>query len=91
MAIIAKGSKQLVRRDDRSCDPGAGPSRTRHDQLAIDPLRDAQALAGMIENLKALLNLERQLVDAWSATLYEKSTAGSAARRLLALKQSDRL
>jgi hypothetical protein len=91
LAIIAKGPEQLVRRDERGCDPRAGTSRARHDQLAIDPLRDAQALAGLVENLKALLSLERQLVDAWNATLYETSTAGTAARRLLALKQLDRL
>ena len=89
MAINAKAPEQLVGRDDRGS--GARPSRTRDDRAAIDPLRDAQALAGMIENLKALLRRQHQLVEAWNATLYENSAAGSAARRLLALKQSDRL
>jgi hypothetical protein len=88
--MIDQSPEQLVRRDNTVCDPNLGPSRTRDDGLATDPLRDAQALAGMIENLKVLLDLERRLVQAWNAKLYDRTTAGSAAQRLMAVKQSDR-
>lgn len=88
MTIIGEDPGQLALPDESGLATRLETPATRGDRLAIDPLRDAQVLAASIENLKALLRLERRLVEGWNAKLYENTTAGSAARRLMTLKQS---
>jgi hypothetical protein len=58
------------------------------DNHSINPLRDAQSLCARIEGLKALLELQRRQVEAWETRLYGNAPAGTAARRLVALKQA---
>ena len=56
----------------------------------VDPLKDARALQASIDNLKALLNLQLRQVEQLNARLYEDTAGGSAARRLMAVKQAER-
>ncbi len=57
------------------------------DNHSVDPLRDAQSLCAKIESLKALLDLQRRQFENWETRLYGTAPAGTAARRLHALKQ----
>jgi hypothetical protein len=82
--------RRLARPVEGGLDPRLAASGASGDRLATDPLRDAQVLAASIENLRALLQLERRLIENWDAKLYGNTTAGSAARRLVALKHADR-
>ncbi len=88
--LIDEDPGRLALSHESGHDPRLDSRVTRGDRLAIDPLRDAHGLAASIENLKALLHRERRLVEEWNAKLYESTTAGSAARRLMALKHPDR-
>jgi ribonuclease HI len=54
-----------------------------------DPLQDALELRAQIRGLKALLDLQRWQIEVLTDKLYSTEPAGTAARRLLALKQSE--
>lgn len=55
---------------------------------SADLLQHTRELRCRIETLKALLSLQQRQFAAWDAKLYGSGPAGSAARRLIALKQS---
>lgn len=52
----------------------------------LDPLQDALAIQARIKGLRALLELQRWQIEVLSSRLYAGDSAGTAARRLLALK-----
>jgi hypothetical protein len=54
-----------------------------------DPLQDALELKAHIRGLKALLELQRRQIEVLNDRLYSSQPGGTAARRLLALKQSE--
>jgi hypothetical protein len=54
-----------------------------------DPLQDALELRAQIRGLKALLDLQRWQIEVLTDKLYSAEPGGTAARRLLALKQSE--
>jgi hypothetical protein len=54
-----------------------------------DPLQDALELRAQIRGLKALLDLQRWQIEVLNERLYSAQPGGTAARRLLALKQSE--
>lgn len=54
-----------------------------------NPLQDALELRAQIRGLKALLDLQRWQIGALNERLYSAAPGGIAARRLLALKQSE--
>ena len=54
-----------------------------------DPLQDALELRAQIRGLKALLDLQRWQIEVLNERLYSAQPGGAAARRLLALKQSE--
>lgn len=54
-----------------------------------DPLQDALELRAQIRGLKALLDLQRWQIEVLNDRLYAADPGGTAARRLLALKQSE--
>ncbi len=56
----------------------------------VDPLQDARQLQAGIKTLRALLDLQLRQVERWNARLYEQTAGGSAAQRLVALKQAER-
>lgn len=54
-----------------------------------DPLQDALELRAQIRGLKALLDLQRWQIEVFTERLYSAESGGTAARRLLALKQGE--
>jgi hypothetical protein len=54
-----------------------------------DPLQDALELKAHVRSLKALLELQRWQIEVLNERLYASAPGGIAARRLLALKQSE--
>lgn len=54
-----------------------------------DPLQDALDLHTRIRSLKALLELQRRQIEVLNDRLYSSEPGGVAARRLLALRQSE--
>jgi hypothetical protein len=54
-----------------------------------DPLQDALELKAHVRSLKALLELQRWQIEVLNERLYASAPGGTAARRLLALKQSE--
>ena len=54
-----------------------------------DPLQDALELRAHIKGLKALLEFQRWQIEVLNEKLYASASGGNAARRLLALKQSE--
>ncbi|PVE26416.1 hypothetical protein DC522_01240 [Microvirga sp. KLBC 81] len=57
--------------------------------LGPDPLQDALELKAHVRGLKALLELQRWQIEVLNERLYASASGGTAARRLLALKQSE--
>jgi hypothetical protein len=55
-----------------------------------DPLNDALALQARIRGVRALLELQRWQIEVLNNRLYSSDPSGVAARRLLALKRSER-
>ena len=55
-----------------------------------DPLKDALALQARVRGLRALLELQRWQIEVLSDRLYSSDPGGIAARRLLALKRSEK-
>lgn len=54
-----------------------------------DPLQDALDLQAQIKSLMALLEFQRWQIEVLNDRLYSSKPGGTAARRLLALKQSE--
>jgi len=54
-----------------------------------DPLQDALELRAHIRGLQALLEYQRWQIEVLNDRLYAAQSGGTAARRLLALKQSE--
>ncbi|HZH11441.1 MAG TPA: hypothetical protein VEZ24_13840 [Microvirga sp.] len=54
-----------------------------------DPLQDALELRAHIKGLQALLEFQRWQIEVLNDRLYAAQSGGTAARRLLALKQSE--
>lgn len=54
-----------------------------------DPLQDALELKAHVRGLKALLELQRWQIEVLNDRLYASASGGTAARRLLALKQGE--
>jgi hypothetical protein len=54
-----------------------------------DPLQDALELRAHVRGLKALLEFQRWQIEVLNDKLYASDSGGAAARRLLALKQSE--
>lgn len=54
-----------------------------------NPLQDALELKAQIKGLKALLEFQRWQIEVLNDRLYASESGGTAARRLLALKQSE--
>jgi hypothetical protein len=55
-----------------------------------DPLKDALALQARVRGLQALLELQRWQIEVLNKRLYSPEPGGVAARRLLALKRSEK-
>ncbi|MBB4040006.1 hypothetical protein GGR34_001657 [Microvirga flocculans] len=55
-----------------------------------DPLQDARDLQARVRALKALLELQRWQVEVLNDRLYSSAPGGVAAKRLLALKRSEK-
>lgn len=54
-----------------------------------NPLQDALELNAHVRGLKALLEFQRWQIEVLNDRLYTSESGGTAARRLLALKQSE--
>lgn len=54
-----------------------------------DPLQDALELEAHLKGLRTLLELQRWQIEVLNERLYASAPGGAAARRLLALKQSE--
>jgi len=54
-----------------------------------NPLQDALELRAHVRGLKALLEFQRWQIEVLNDRLYAAESGGKAARRLLALKQSE--
>jgi len=54
-----------------------------------DPLQDALELRAHVKGLRALLEFQRWQIEVLNDRLYASASGGTAARRLLALKQSE--
>jgi len=54
-----------------------------------DPLQDALELRAHVRGLRALLEFQRWQIEVLNDKLYTSESGGAAARRLLALKQSE--
>lgn len=54
-----------------------------------EPLQDALELRAHVRGLKALLEFQRWQIEVLNDRLYASESGGTAARRLLALKQSE--
>jgi hypothetical protein len=55
-----------------------------------DPLKDALALQARVKGLQALLELQLWQIEVLNKRLYSSEPGGVAARRLLALKRSEK-
>jgi hypothetical protein len=55
-----------------------------------DPLKDALTLQARIKGLQALLELQLWQIEVLNKRLYSSEPGGVAARRLLALKRSEK-
>lgn len=53
------------------------------------PLQDALELRAHVRGLQALLEFQRRQIEVLNDRLYAAQSGGTAARRLLALKQSE--
>jgi hypothetical protein len=68
------------------------PKTARNGPMMLsgpDPLQDALELKARIRGLKALLDLQRWQIEVLNERLYSAAPGGTAAKRLLALKQSE--
>ncbi len=54
-----------------------------------DPLQDALELKARVKGLKALLEFQRWQIEVLNDRLYASESGGTAARRLLVLKQHE--
>ena len=54
-----------------------------------DPLQDALELKAHVKGLKALLEFQRWQIEVLNDRLYASESGGTAARRLLVLKQHE--
>jgi hypothetical protein len=55
-----------------------------------DPMKDALALQARVKGLQALLELQLWQIEVLNKRLYSSEPGGVAARRLLALKRSEK-
>jgi len=55
-----------------------------------DPLKDALALQARVKGLQALLELQLWQIEVLNKRLYSSEPGGVAARRVLALKRSEK-
>lgn len=68
------------------------PKKVRGGPMKVggpDPLHDALELRAHVKGLQALLELQRWQIEVLNDRLYAAQSGGAAARRLLALKQSE--